>query len=56
MILQSELTGERLAEEISNLINDRDKVAAMAAAAKKIAHPDAAAATVDIIEELKRNA
>ena len=56
MILQSELTGGRLAEEVSSLIKDRAKVAAMAAAAKKIAHPDAAAATVDIIEELKRTA
>ena len=33
-----------------------EKVASMAAAAKKMARPDAAAATVDIIEELKRTA
>jgi UDP-N-acetylglucosamine--N-acetylmuramyl-(pentapeptide) pyrophosphoryl-undecaprenol N-acetylglucosamine transferase len=56
MILQSELTGDLLAEELTNLIDDREKVASMAASAKKIARPDAAAATVDIIEELKRTA
>jgi UDP-N-acetylglucosamine--N-acetylmuramyl-(pentapeptide) pyrophosphoryl-undecaprenol N-acetylglucosamine transferase len=56
MILQADLNGERLAEEIKALIADRDQVAAMGMAAKKIARPDAAAATVDIIEELKRTA
>jgi UDP-N-acetylglucosamine--N-acetylmuramyl-(pentapeptide) pyrophosphoryl-undecaprenol N-acetylglucosamine transferase len=56
MILQTELTGERLAQELAALVDDREKVSAMAASAKKIARPDAAAATVDIIEELKRTA
>jgi UDP-N-acetylglucosamine--N-acetylmuramyl-(pentapeptide) pyrophosphoryl-undecaprenol N-acetylglucosamine transferase len=56
MILQSELTGEQLAVEIGALLSDREHVSAMADAAKKIARPDAAAATVDIIEELKRTA
>ena len=56
MILQAELTGERLADELKSLIEAPDEVASMAAAAKKIARPDAAAATVDIIEELKRTA
>jgi UDP-N-acetylglucosamine--N-acetylmuramyl-(pentapeptide) pyrophosphoryl-undecaprenol N-acetylglucosamine transferase len=56
MILQADLTGERLAEELKSLIDDRDTVAAMAAAGKSIARPDAAAATVDLIEELKAKA
>lgn len=56
MVLQAELTGERLADELNALIVDREKVKAMAAAAKKIARPDAAAATLDMIEELKRKA
>lgn len=56
MILQSDLTGERLAEELAMLIDDPDTVAAMASAAKSIARPDAAAATVDLIEELKAKA
>lgn len=55
-ILQAELTGERLARELKNLIDSPEDVGAMAAAARKMAHPDAAAATVDIIEELKRTA
>jgi UDP-N-acetylglucosamine--N-acetylmuramyl-(pentapeptide) pyrophosphoryl-undecaprenol N-acetylglucosamine transferase len=56
MILQSDLSGERLAQALDELIDDRDTVEAMAEAAKELAHPDAAAATVDIIEELKRTA
>ena len=56
MIVQSELTGERLANELRALAADREEVARMAAAAKRMARPDAAAATVDIIEELKRTA
>jgi UDP-N-acetylglucosamine--N-acetylmuramyl-(pentapeptide) pyrophosphoryl-undecaprenol N-acetylglucosamine transferase len=56
MIVQAELTGERMANELKALIDDREQVAVMAASAKKIARPDAAAATVDIIEELKRTA
>jgi len=56
MILQGDLTGERLAEELTNLVEEPDEVARMAAAAKKIARPDAASVTVDLIEELKARA
>ncbi len=56
MILQADLKGEKLAADLSALIDDRETVKEMAASAKRIARPDAAAATVDIIEELKRTA
>jgi UDP-N-acetylglucosamine--N-acetylmuramyl-(pentapeptide) pyrophosphoryl-undecaprenol N-acetylglucosamine transferase len=56
MILQADLTGERLANELKSLIDSPDEATVMAVAAKKIARPAAAAATVDIIEELKRTA
>ncbi|MEZ5345116.1 MAG: undecaprenyldiphospho-muramoylpentapeptide beta-N-acetylglucosaminyltransferase [Pyrinomonadaceae bacterium] len=52
MILQTDLTGESLANEIVKLINSPESVTAMEKAAKKLAREDAAAATVDIIEEL----
>ena len=56
MILQSDLTGERLAGELRRLIDAPEEVAVMAAAAKKMARPDAASVTVDLIEELKAKA
>lgn len=52
MILQSDLTGESLAKELSGLIGSPEKTAQMGADAKKLARADAAEATVDIIEEL----
>ena len=55
MILQAELTGERLAAEIGELISSPENISAMETAAKKIGKPDAAERAVDIIEELKRN-
>ncbi|MEQ1604594.1 MAG: undecaprenyldiphospho-muramoylpentapeptide beta-N-acetylglucosaminyltransferase [Pyrinomonadaceae bacterium] len=53
MILQSELTGESLANAIKDLIAEPEKITEMEAAAKKMSRPDAASVTVDIIEELK---
>ncbi len=53
MVLQAELSGERLAGELRTMVDSRDVVSEMAAAARKLARPDAAAVTVDIIEELK---
>jgi UDP-N-acetylglucosamine--N-acetylmuramyl-(pentapeptide) pyrophosphoryl-undecaprenol N-acetylglucosamine transferase len=53
MVLQAELTGERLANEIGELIATPEKISAMEAAAKSIGKPDAAERTVDIIEQLK---
>ncbi len=53
MILQAELTGERLAKEVVSLINEREQLADIGAAARKMAKPDAAEATVDLIEGLR---
>lgn len=55
MILQSDLSGEALANEIKALIESPATISEMAKAAKSMGRPDAAAATVDLIEELKRN-
>jgi UDP-N-acetylglucosamine--N-acetylmuramyl-(pentapeptide) pyrophosphoryl-undecaprenol N-acetylglucosamine transferase len=54
MILQKDLTGESLANEILDLINQPAKISAMEAATKKLARRDAAEATVDLIEELRK--
>ena len=53
MILQSGLTGESLAAEISKLIEAPEAITAMETAAKDLGREDAAERTVDIIEELK---
>jgi UDP-N-acetylglucosamine--N-acetylmuramyl-(pentapeptide) pyrophosphoryl-undecaprenol N-acetylglucosamine transferase len=55
MILQSDLTGGRLANEIAGLIDSPDAIINMGSAARSLARADAAEATVDIIEELKRS-
>jgi UDP-N-acetylglucosamine--N-acetylmuramyl-(pentapeptide) pyrophosphoryl-undecaprenol N-acetylglucosamine transferase len=52
MILQSELSGERLANELLVLISEAERLAAMSAASKKLAHPDAAARVVNIAEKI----
>jgi UDP-N-acetylglucosamine--N-acetylmuramyl-(pentapeptide) pyrophosphoryl-undecaprenol N-acetylglucosamine transferase len=52
MILQEKLSGEKLAAEISLLLAKPDEIERMALASKKLAHGDAAAAAVDLIEEL----
>ena len=52
MILQQDLTGERLATEIEKLVNAPDDLNRMEEASRKLAHGDAAAAAVDMIEEL----
>jgi UDP-N-acetylglucosamine--N-acetylmuramyl-(pentapeptide) pyrophosphoryl-undecaprenol N-acetylglucosamine transferase len=54
MILQKDLSGESLANEITGLINSPEKILAMATAAKKLARKDAAETTVNIIEDLVR--
>ncbi len=54
MILQRDLTGESLANEILDLIGNAEKITAMETATKKLARKDAAQATVDLIEELGR--
>ncbi|HEV7375079.1 MAG TPA: undecaprenyldiphospho-muramoylpentapeptide beta-N-acetylglucosaminyltransferase [Pyrinomonadaceae bacterium] len=52
MILQQELTGERLAAEIAALVKAPDELTRMEEASRKLARGDAAATTVDLIEEL----
>ncbi|MGQ0541349.1 MAG: undecaprenyldiphospho-muramoylpentapeptide beta-N-acetylglucosaminyltransferase [Blastocatellia bacterium] len=55
MILQSDLTGELLAREISRLIEAPTTISEMENAAKSLGREDAAESTTDLIEELKRN-
>lgn len=55
MILQKDLTGERLANEISRLVEDPERISEMSGAAKKLGRSDAAKMSVDIIEELISN-
>jgi UDP-N-acetylglucosamine--N-acetylmuramyl-(pentapeptide) pyrophosphoryl-undecaprenol N-acetylglucosamine transferase len=52
MILQKELNGEVLANEIKGLIDTPEKITEMEQAAKKIVKGDAAAIMVDLIEDL----
>jgi UDP-N-acetylglucosamine:LPS N-acetylglucosamine transferase len=52
MILQDELSGERIAREILELVDDPDRVTRMERAARKLARGDAAAAAVDLLEKL----
>lgn len=52
MILQQDLSGERLAKEIRNLLSQPAKLSEMENAARKLARRDAAEKTVDLMEEL----
>ncbi|MEP6818576.1 MAG: undecaprenyldiphospho-muramoylpentapeptide beta-N-acetylglucosaminyltransferase [bacterium] len=52
MILQQDLSGERLAEEITTLVRAPEKITTMEQAARKLARGDAAAAVVEMIEKL----
>ena len=52
MILQSDLTGERLAQELLQLIRDPQQLKRMSAASRKLAHPDAAARVADLAERI----
>jgi UDP-N-acetylglucosamine--N-acetylmuramyl-(pentapeptide) pyrophosphoryl-undecaprenol N-acetylglucosamine transferase len=52
MILQQDLSGERLAQEIAALAQDRGELQAMERAARQLAKGDAAAAVVEMIEKL----
>src|SRR5262245_8301336 len=47
MILQAELTPERLAQELLWLINDPQQLSRMADASRSLRHPDAATKVVD---------
>jgi UDP-N-acetylglucosamine--N-acetylmuramyl-(pentapeptide) pyrophosphoryl-undecaprenol N-acetylglucosamine transferase len=52
MILQQQLTGDRLAKEIIELAQEPAKIDAMETSIRKLQRGDAAAAAVDIIEKL----
>ena len=52
MILQQDLSGERLAQEITTLVREPQTITAMEQAARKLARGDAAAAVVDMIAKL----
>ena len=52
MILQQDLSGERLADEIATLAREPNRITTMEQAARKLARGDAAAAVVDMIEKL----
>ena len=52
MVLQQDLSGERLAAEIVTLVNQPETVTSMENASRKLARGDAAAAAVDLIQEL----
>ena len=47
VLLQSEVTGQRLADRIHALATDGDRRARMASAARRLARPDAARVIVD---------
>jgi UDP-N-acetylglucosamine--N-acetylmuramyl-(pentapeptide) pyrophosphoryl-undecaprenol N-acetylglucosamine transferase len=52
MILQQDLSGARLAKEIEELAQSPSEIKKMEKASRKLARGDAAAAAVDLIEEL----
>jgi UDP-N-acetylglucosamine--N-acetylmuramyl-(pentapeptide) pyrophosphoryl-undecaprenol N-acetylglucosamine transferase len=52
MVLQQDATGERLAKEIGDLVENPDRVTRMEEAARALARGDAAAAAVDLMERL----
>ena len=52
LIMQTELSGERLAQEISALVAAPERITEMEQAVRTFARPNAAAATVDLVEEL----
>ena len=55
MILQADLSGERLASEIGELLESPNAITEMEHAAKAMSREDAAEKTAELIEELKRN-
>ncbi|MGH9958820.1 MAG: undecaprenyldiphospho-muramoylpentapeptide beta-N-acetylglucosaminyltransferase [Pyrinomonadaceae bacterium] len=52
MILQSDLTGTRLATEIAHLVDESNEVTKMEQAARQLAKGNAASAVVDLMKEL----
>ncbi len=56
MIMQPDLSGERLAQEIAALVEAPERITEMEQAVRTFARPNAAAATVDLVEELVQRA
>jgi UDP-N-acetylglucosamine--N-acetylmuramyl-(pentapeptide) pyrophosphoryl-undecaprenol N-acetylglucosamine transferase len=54
LILEADLTADRLVDEITDLVADRDKLAAMSAAAAAIGERHRSGALVDLIERVAR--
>lgn len=54
MILQKDLSGERLATEIRVFVESPQRLDQMEAASRELAHGDAASAAVDMIEQLAK--
>lgn len=52
MILQKDLSGERLASELNSLIDEPNRITEMENASRKLARRDAAEATVQLMEDL----
>jgi UDP-N-acetylglucosamine--N-acetylmuramyl-(pentapeptide) pyrophosphoryl-undecaprenol N-acetylglucosamine transferase len=52
VIPEAELTAERLVETVSKLMGDRGRLAAMGAAARRLAHPDAARTIAEMAARL----
>ena len=52
MILQKDLSAERLAQEIASLVGEPEKIIAMEQAARKLARGNAATVVVDMIEKM----
>ena len=55
VITEKELTPERLAGAITEVLGDPERAARMGAAAKTLATPDATKNIVDLIEKIQRN-
>ncbi len=55
VLLQRDMDGKRLAEEIISLCSSPAAITAMELAAKKLGRADAAERTADLIEELRKN-
>ena len=55
IITESQLSPERLALTIIEIINDPDRTAGMGAAARSLAAPDATRKIVDLLEKIERS-
>jgi UDP-N-acetylglucosamine--N-acetylmuramyl-(pentapeptide) pyrophosphoryl-undecaprenol N-acetylglucosamine transferase len=55
VIVEPELSPERLARSITEIINDRERAARMGAAARSLALPDATRNIVDLLEKIQRS-